>query len=176
MPLTRVTSRSRGLTLLELLVAIAVLAVLMSIAVPSMQSMIARNRLKAAAQAIAEDLRWARSESIKQNRPLQLSLDVGQWCYGVAVERPFGCDCRVSTPAPRFCELKRVSGADFPGVSLSATFTRTTFEPRRATAINGSLLLTSARGSSLKVLLSRLGRVRLCSPTGDLPGYDPCNG
>ncbi len=171
----RAKSRSkRGFTLLELLVTIAVLAILLSIAVPSMQSMISRNRLKAATHAIAEDLQWTRSETIKQNRPLQMTLVLNDWCYGVSNASQGDCDCRLPTDDPGGCTLKRVSGADFPGISLDATFARTVFEPRRATATNGSLILSSARGSSLKIILSRLGRVHLCSPTGDVPGYDAC--
>lgn len=163
-----------GFTLLELLVTISVLAILLSVAVPSMQSMISRNRLKAATHAIAEDLQWTRSETIKQNRTLQMTLALDDWCYGVSHAKQGDCDCRLPAENPGGCVLKRVSGADFPGISLDATFSRTIFEPRRATAINGSLVLATAQGSSLKILLSRLGRVRLCSPTGDVPGYDTC--
>ncbi|WP_242470787.1 GspH/FimT family pseudopilin [Thiocystis violacea] len=164
---------AKGLTLLELIVAIAILALLLAVAVPSMGTMIARNRLKAAAHAVAEDLQWTRSEAIKRNRVLQFSLDLDHWCYGV--DEPGAlCDCRAPSGAARACSLKRVSGVDFPGVRLDATFTATRFEPRRATALNGSLALTSSQGSAIRVVLSRLGRVRLCTSSGDLPGYDSC--
>jgi type IV fimbrial biogenesis protein FimT len=165
-----------GTTLLELVIVIAVLAVLLGLVVPSMQGLIARNRLKAAAQAVAEDLQWARSEAIKQNRPLELSLIADHWCYGVGAAGPARCDCRLPAGEPGACALKRVSAADLPGVRLSATFARTTFDPRRATAVNGSLTVGSPGGSALRVVLSRLGRVRICSPTNDVPGYDACGG
>lgn len=166
--------RQQGLTLLELIVVVAILALLMGVAVPSMHEMLDRNRLKAAAQAIAEDLQWARSEAVKRNRPVALSLRPSNWCYGVTLATDLGCDCHGDRDAPNGCELKRVSGADYPGIHLSATFDRTVFEPRRATARNGSLRLQSSRGATIKVILSRLGRVRLCSPNGTLPGYGDC--
>lgn len=166
-------SRMRGLTLLELLVAITILALLLGIALPAMQDLIERNRLKAAAQALAEDLQWARSEAIKRNRVLGFSIDTEHWCYGVT-DQVAGCDCRLTPDSDGACRLKRVLGASFAGTGITSTLTLTRFEPRRATAINGSLTLTSPSGASIRVVLSRLGRVRFCTPNNDLPGYASC--
>ncbi len=166
---------SDGLTLLELLVVIAILALLLTVAVPSMQALIARNRLKGAAQAIAEDLQWSRSEAIKRNRTLLFRLNPGSWCYGVEEAGTTACDCRLATGAAGACAIKRVSGVDFPGIALDASFAATSFEPRRATAINGTITVTSPHGSVIAIVLSRLGRVRLCTPTRDIPGYEPCD-
>lgn len=156
------------------MVVVAVLVILLGVAVPSMHGMLSRNRLKAAGQAIAEDLQWARSEAIKRNRPVALSLKQDPWCYGVTMRDALDCDCRPSATDSQTCELKAVTGSDYPGTTLSATFERAVFEPRRATATNGSLTLTSPQGLSLKVILSRLGRIRLCSPNGVLAGHGPC--
>jgi type IV fimbrial biogenesis protein FimT len=165
-----------GFTLLELLLVVSVLAILMLIAVPSMRSMLTRNYLKAAAQSIAEDLQWTRSEAIKRNRMLRVTFDVNQWCYGIDEEGSADCDCRLSPDATGACALQRRSGADFPGISLAATFSGTSFDPRRATSNNGTLTLTAAQGPTLKVVLSRLGRVRICSAAGVFAGYAACGG
>jgi len=53
-----------GFTLLELMITLSVLAILASLGVPAMQEMLERNRLKGAAQALAEDLQWVRGEAI----------------------------------------------------------------------------------------------------------------
>lgn len=165
--------RTRGVTLLELLIVVTILALLLGIALPSAQDLIERNRLKAAAQALAEDLQWTRSEAIKRNRVLGFSVDTGHWCYGVT-EQPTGCDCRLTPDSEGACRLKRVLGETFPGTRVTSTLSLTRFEPRRATAINGSLTLTSPSGASIRVVLSRLGRVRFCTPNDGLPGYDSC--
>jgi prepilin-type N-terminal cleavage/methylation domain-containing protein len=60
--------RSPGFTLLELMITLSVLAILASLGVPAMQEMLERNRLKGAAQALAEDLQWVRGEAIRRNR------------------------------------------------------------------------------------------------------------
>lgn len=172
-PATGRFAHTRGLTLLELLIVITILALLLGLSLPPMQDLIERNRLKAAAHALAEDLQWTRSEAIKRNRTLGFSIDTQHWCYGV-IDRESGCDCRQTPGSENACSLKRVLGEAFPGVRLDANLSLTRFEPRRATAVNGSLTLTSPRGSSLRVVLSRLGRVRFCTPGVGLPGYEPC--
>ncbi|NVZ08365.1 GspH/FimT family pseudopilin [Allochromatium humboldtianum] len=166
-------ARLRGVTLLELLIVVTILALLLGIALPSAQDLIERNRLKAAAHALAEDLQWTRSEAIKRNRVLGFSVDTEHWCYGVT-DRPTGCDCRLTPDSEEACRIKRVLGETFPGTRITSTLSLTRFEPRRATAINGSLTLSSPSGAEIRVVLSRLGRVRFCTPNAGLPGYDAC--
>ena len=165
-----------GFTLLELLIVVSVLTILLAIAIPSMQALLTRNHLKAAAQALAEDLQWTRSESIARNQMLRVVFDMNHWCYGIDEDASATahCDCRLSPGETGACSLKQVSGAAFPGIDLTGTFIATRFEPRRATAINGSLTLTAATGPALRVVLSRLGRVRICSLADSVAGYEPC--
>jgi type IV fimbrial biogenesis protein FimT len=176
-----------GVTLIELLVTLAVLAILVVVGIPSMAEMLARHRLKTAAQALVEDLQWSRSEAIRRNAEVYLTIDTGAWCYSVATLRDCGCGasdqasggaCRQPADAPPL--LKVVSGDAFPGVRISShTFGGgrpvAAFEPRRALAVqSGSLTLASDQGVELRVVLSLLGRVRLCSPGGSLWGYPSC--
>lgn len=168
------------------MLTIAMLAVLVTLGAPTMHAMLDRNRLKSAAQALAEDLQWTRSEAVRRNRHLFVAFDSEAWCYGIA-ERE-GCDCRLRDPsAERACglsvgdetTLKRISGADFPGIrvkgtSFPGTPPGTRFEPRRATARAGSLTFASDGGAQLRVVVSLLGRVRLCSPGGTVAGFPTC--
>lgn len=63
--------RARGFTLVELLVTIAVAAVLMMFAIPSFTNMINNNRLNAAANAMIGALNTARMAAIQQNTSAQ---------------------------------------------------------------------------------------------------------
>lgn len=63
---------SRGFTLLELLVTLAVLAIVLGLAVPSFQGIIQRNRLTAATNELVAAIQLARAEAIRRNRQVVL--------------------------------------------------------------------------------------------------------
>ena len=58
----------RGVTLIECAIALAIIAALMSIALPSFSDAMARARLRAAAQDLALGLGNARLESVRRKR------------------------------------------------------------------------------------------------------------
>ncbi|MGQ0659059.1 MAG: GspH/FimT family pseudopilin [Chromatiales bacterium] len=62
--------RNGGVTTIELLVALSVLAILLTVAVPSFQNFIADNRLTAETNNLVADLQYARSEAIKRRIPV----------------------------------------------------------------------------------------------------------
>lgn len=59
--------RARGFTLIELMVTLAVAAIVISMAVPSFQSVINGNKLTAAANEMIASLQLARMEAIRRN-------------------------------------------------------------------------------------------------------------
>lgn len=63
----RAASRTQGFTLIELMVTLAVMAVLLTIGLPSLKPIIDSIRLKSASSAFFSHLHLARSEAIKRN-------------------------------------------------------------------------------------------------------------
>ncbi|ROO25509.1 GspH/FimT family pseudopilin [Salinisphaera orenii] len=63
---------SRGFTLLELVVALTVAAILVAVAIPSYQSLIERNTLAATVNDLVGDLNYARSEAVTRGRNVYL--------------------------------------------------------------------------------------------------------
>ncbi|WP_197023893.1 GspH/FimT family pseudopilin [Microbulbifer sp. HZ11] len=75
--------RQRGLTLIELMITLAVLAVIVAIAVPNFNTMIQNNRSLSLGEELASALNYARSEAVKRSTRVTLcgSTD-GSACNG----------------------------------------------------------------------------------------------
>lgn len=65
-------TNQRGFTLVELMVTVSIMAILLGIGAPAMQTMVANNRVASQTNDFVGALQLARSESIKLNRSIQL--------------------------------------------------------------------------------------------------------
>lgn len=81
---------SDGFTMIELMVVISILAILASLAVPSMSRLIATQRLRSAAGDLHLTLVKARSEALKRNRDVTVSPDAAGWQAGWSILDPGG--------------------------------------------------------------------------------------
>lgn len=68
MPRVQPHRSTRGLTLIELMIGLAVLALLISLAAPSFRQALARSRLSSAASEFTAAVQLARAEAIRANR------------------------------------------------------------------------------------------------------------
>lgn len=71
-----------GFTLIELMVAVAILAVLASLASPSFRQLLAAQRVRATAYSIVSDLVLARSEAVKRGESVTLTPSTADWAGG----------------------------------------------------------------------------------------------
>ena len=62
----------RGFTLVELLVSLAVFAILLGLAVPSMRDTLVRQQVRAASEALTQAMRLARSEAMRSGQGVTL--------------------------------------------------------------------------------------------------------
>lgn len=81
----RINDREQGLSLIELMIVLALAAILVGLAVPSFQSLVARNHLTATTNTLVFSLQTARSEAIKRSLPAGVctsnnSLDANASC------------------------------------------------------------------------------------------------
>ena len=164
----KVATPARGLTLIELVITLAVLAILSAVALPSIGASLDRHRLQASAQALAADIGAARFEAARRGQALHLQAIAGpDWCWSVSVNPD--CPCG----QPRACQLQNVRAVDHPGVQIvSAQDLR--LEGAGIAQAGTAALLQSRRGDRLRVDVSALGRTRICSVSGTWPTLPRC--
>lgn len=75
-----------GFTLIELMVVVALAAIVLGLGVPSFKNFVVGQRVKAAAFAFANAATYSRSEAIKRNTDVTLGAAVGGWSAGWSVK------------------------------------------------------------------------------------------
>ena len=85
---TRLARRAHGFTLVDLVIAIAIGAILLSLAAPSFSSFIASQRASTAAVDLYAALDAARSEATKRNTNVTLAPGSGGWKNGWVIADP----------------------------------------------------------------------------------------
>ncbi len=123
---------ARGFTLPELMVVVTVLGVLLSIGVPSFQSIIIGQRLKNASFEVYSALVLARSEAISRNAAVTITPTAGDWtngwtvASGATVIRKQDTYPNITINGPLsigFNAMGRTTGAAAQQISLTATGT-----------------------------------------------------
>jgi type IV fimbrial biogenesis protein FimT len=178
----RKTVTPYGFTLVELMVTVAVAAILLILAVPSFADFIDKSRLRGASDSVVDFINKARAQSVKQGRDVNVAFDGTStaWCVGanVAAEpanpgepipavEPCACG---TTPAACVVEGQQstLDSSTLNGVTIDAIPDDFTFDSRLGT-INplGTTVatLTSPRKKfELKLTVSPIGQVSLCVP------------
>jgi type IV fimbrial biogenesis protein FimT len=174
-----VKMKIRGLTLMEVMVTVAIMAILLVLAVPSFNSFLARGRLTGAAEALAQDLQLAKSEALRSNADVTISFSPGgAWCYGT-VATAIACDCTVANS----CALRRTDSGAFAGVTMAApTFAgnAATFTARQGLANTGMVEFNHPNAGTLRVSVGEAGQttpssqVQICSTSGGLGHHPAC--
>jgi prepilin-type N-terminal cleavage/methylation domain-containing protein len=116
--------RDRGFTLVELLIVVAVLAVILTLAAPSFREMIEMQRLRGTSAQLTTDIQFARSEAVSRQEVVAISFEPsasGMSCYILhtwpgdlnqprcSCSAPEGSRCpAVTPPAPQPREIRTV--------------------------------------------------------------------
>ncbi len=150
-------SRSAGFTLIELIVAVAILAILVAVAVPSFRELSLNNRSTSTTNELMADLAMARSEAVKNARRGRVQAKAGGWNNGwtVAVE--------VGDPAA--WELIKDQGPINPaGSPPSNSFALNGFEHAQTGSTGTGVILFGPMGQALSPDTG--ARFGLCRPDG----------
>jgi prepilin-type N-terminal cleavage/methylation domain-containing protein len=165
-----------GFTIIELMVVIVIAGVLLAVALPSFNDMLARRRLEGQANELVTDLAYAKSEAVQRNRNVVLIPGGGGTCYTLAAwsepaARTGSCDCTLRPNNPACApvnptdpvELKTVNLTNAVTVATTGTFD---FEPVRGTqqsaAAASAVVSLGARNYTVSVTAN--GRVTPFTP------------
>ena len=185
--------RAPGFTLVELLVTMAVLAILLAVAVPSFFAFRQRVVLEGAAEQLVSAWNEARFNALRQDELLKVSLvnDAGDFCVGVSTTaNPADntpCDCFAAAGAVGSCNVSVHPGAtgDWNGVTavgaptLGANSGVAVIDPKRGGITDssdwGGIALKAPDGAQdyrLNFYVDTRGRPVTCEPS-DAPDKMP---
>ncbi|NWG73910.1 MAG: GspH/FimT family pseudopilin [Rubrivivax sp.] len=157
----RTASAQVGFTLTEMLIVVAVAAVLLTVAVPSFRPLFAKWRLEGAANELSADLQYARSQAVADSANVTFST-TNSSTYSITGNQAYKT---VTLPT---------------GVTVNHPASVTFLSQRGCTnatcsATDVSFILANAQvAGTLQLTVNNMGRVRLCSPSGTIKGYPTC--
>jgi len=186
----------KGFTIIELMVVVAVIAVLVSIAAPAMQDYLDRQRLITQARAIQSLAQFARSEAIKHSssadaslKKIAMSVNPGAsgttWYVGLsngtACTDDTSCVINESgSTVSHHVSYSECSGcttmtAPSPGTPLLLVFDLRGIIS--GSTVQKTVTLQSPLGRQLTLEINALGRISICSPSGSptfVNGFPTC--
>tara|TARA_R110001583_G_scaffold10698_3_gene49060 strand:+ start:620 stop:1144 length:525 start_codon:yes stop_codon:yes gene_type:complete len=172
--------KQRAFTLIEMLIAMAVLLILMSVASQSYHHLFAHQALVSSAEKLYQFLRLAKEESIKQNKKVYVHFcensTTPEW--RMALSETSSCDCFIQNSCLLNGAHQNVSLSDGKFVFTSATditFSglKVSYNSMRFSVNAGSVTLNDSDNNTIKVIQSAM-RLRICTPNSARLGYPKC--
>jgi len=176
--------RHQGFTLVELMVALAVLAILTIAAVPSFSTFRQRSVVREASEQALGFWNQVRFEAVKRNALVNVGVMIepdGSFCLGAATtldpSAASPCDCSSASPASNVCDVARYpdSQQDWNDVRIESGEANVVIEPKRGgLATPGSagvfVGLSAPDGPmdyTINLHVDALGRAVLCQSAAD---------
>jgi len=150
-----VKKRKRGFTLIEMMVVIAIIAVLSAIAVPSFMEYARNQRLNGAARQVYTDLMNARQQAVTENKKMIVQF-VNNHQYQFVRDN----DASETVTTGDETLVLRDIHPDYSDVTFSASF-NPAFRPN-GTGKNPKITLTSSSTGKTKCIkISTAGRIKI---------------
>jgi type IV fimbrial biogenesis protein FimT len=170
----------RGVTLVEMCVSLAIIALLVAQTLPSLKHFRERVQLRAAADALVDDLRLARAESVRLNRPVffRISGEGAASCYLLHVGRLDSCDCaggKLRCEDDGAYALKAVWLPAGQPVRLRSNVESLQFLRNRGSVTpTGSIDVRLNDDEAIRTVVAITGRVRACAPGAPIAPLRAC--
>lgn len=179
--------RSRGLTLIELIVTLAIMAFLVFATLPSISTWLSNQRIRNTASSIASGIQYAQAEAVRRNRPVSFwlvslssptvmdnscaaSSSSGSWVVTLGNTAPSSnCAAGASTlqlkmgVAGEGANTSTVSATNSSGAANQITFNGFG-QITNASAISAVDVSGSSGTLALRVTINPGGQVKVCDP------------
>lgn len=171
---------ARGVSLFESCLVLGIGAVLVGLALPSLQQLRQRQLLHATAEALGADLRLARAEAVRLNVPIQFRISGkgAAGCYLLSVGPRQGCECKEGATRCTLAGASVLKVAWLPArppLSLSSNVDNLEFQPSQGTVTpTGSIDLRLGDQEGIRQKVAITGRVQSCYLTTKVAGLRPC--
>lgn len=188
----RAKSRVAGFTLIELMVTLAVLAVVLAAAVPSFTDFMDKYRLRGAVDDVISVVSNARAEAVKSDRDVNITVDgtTAAWCVGAnAADTPLpgeeavgaiACDCTNAAQCLVGGARLAVDAGKHPGVAVDAVGDSFSFDSKLGTITPLGTTTATFRSPSGKYAMqldvNALGQASVCQPSSEpvIAGVPTC--
>lgn len=173
------SARQRGLTLIECLTVLAILAVVLGSAAPSFGKFAERRHLEGTAAQLATDIQHTRSLAVARDGGHRISFrhGVAGSCYVVHTGPAQACQCEADGTVQCTAGAAALRNLSFPAegpVQVRANVGSILFHPVHGTSTpTGTVRVVARSGATVHQVVNLMGRVRACSPNG-VPGYPAC--
>lgn len=152
--------RGGGFTLVELLIAVVVVGVLLSLAAPSFSGFIANQQVKTASNDLFSAFTYARSEAVKRNQSASLQAIGGDWVNGWRVVFDGATLRQWDAPG---------------GIAVSATVTTVSFLGNGRTSASAALVFSLCDEQGRADVAKREVRVDMSGLAGVQRAGSDCN-
>lgn len=180
MQATHRRSSQRGLSLIEAVVVLAVVALSLGAALPSFESVRARRHLEGAAAQLETELQYARSSAVALDRTVRVSFEDGPLGSCYIIHTGSSQDCRCSGNGTASCvpgaQMLRAASFDTASpVQVTSNSRSIAYSSDFGTVTpTGTVALRNRRNEAVHLVVNLMGRVRSCAATPGITGLPRC--
>jgi type IV fimbrial biogenesis protein FimT len=165
----KISSCERGFTLVELLITVAVFAVLTMLALPSFNQWIANSKIRSTTESVLAGFQLARAEAVRLNRGVRVTLNADTSWTVAEVLSGTVIQTRPATEGTGNTTMTITPGTattvDFNGLGRVTNLTPITQIDLDSTSI------PAAETKELRIMINTGGTARACDPSH--PASDP---
>lgn len=162
--------RHRGFTLIELMIGLAIVAILLVLGMPALSQFLDSSRLKAAATSFSSGLQYARSQAVSRNERVQFTSNGAGWSVATVAAPSVVLQSRSNAEGGatrvNMAEGSDIASAIFNGLgaSIKADGTPQVQLVYSFTSPDNGCVSAAGPIRCLEVRVSPAGQVRLCDP------------